>query len=94
MFMKKHIHETHPDIVNRLKRAEGHLKKVIAMLEGGENCTTVAQQLHGVHNAIGNAKNILIKDHIEHCLDDSLIESDSKTQKNILNEFKEITKYL
>ena len=92
--MKNHVHETHPNIINRLKRAEGHLKKVIAMLEAGEGCVTVAQQLHGVHNAIGNAKTELIKDHIEHCLDESLIGSDAKAQKSTLNEFKEITKYL
>lgn len=92
--MKKHTHETHVGILNRLKRAEGHLKKVIAMLEGGEGCVLVAQQLHGVHNAIGNAKTELIKDHIEHCLDESIIDSDAKTQKSTLKEFKEITKYL
>jgi len=27
------VHETHPEIVNRLKRAEGHLRKTIAMIE-------------------------------------------------------------
>ncbi len=64
------------------------------MLQKGESCVHVAQQLHGVYNAIGNAKTELIKDHIDHCLDDSLIDSDSKTQKTTLNEFKEITKYL
>ena len=26
------VHESHPEIVKRLKRAEGHLRKVIAML--------------------------------------------------------------
>ncbi len=92
--MKKHVHETHPDIVNRLKRAEGHLKKVITMLENGEGCVTVAQQLHGVYNAIGNAKTVLIQDHIEHCLDESIIKADLKSQKSTLTEFKEITKYL
>lgn len=92
--MKKHIHETHPDIINRLKRADGHLKKVIAMLENGENCVDVAQQLHGVNNAISKAKTVLIQDHIEHCLDDHLIQADDKTQRSTLKEFKEITKYL
>lgn len=92
--MKKHTHETHPDIVNRLKRAEGHLKKVIAMLEHGESCVSVAQQLHGVYKALGNAKTVLIQDHIEHCLDESMIDSDLKSQKTTLTEFKEITKYL
>jgi len=93
-YLKDHKHESRPEIVNRLKRAEGHLKKVIAMIEASENCAAIAQQLHGVHNAIGNAKNLLITEHIEHCLDETLIESDLRTQKSTLKEFKEITKYL
>lgn len=54
----------------------------------------MAQQLHGVYNAIGNAKTVLIQDHIEHCLDESIIKADLKSQKSTLTEFKEITKYL
>jgi metal-sensitive transcriptional repressor len=29
----RHIHQSHPDIVKRLKRAEGHLRRVISMVE-------------------------------------------------------------
>jgi len=28
-------HVSHPDIIKRLKRAEGHLKSVVIMLESG-----------------------------------------------------------
>ena len=31
------LHLTHPDIVNRLKRSEGHLRTIIAMLEMTKN---------------------------------------------------------
>src|SRR5438046_2236979 len=29
--MAKHVHESHPDIVKRLRRAEGHLRRVVGM---------------------------------------------------------------
>ena len=29
-----HVHATHPALVARLKRAEGHLRHVIGMIEG------------------------------------------------------------
>lgn len=64
-------HATHPQIIARLKRAEGHLKTVLAMLQAGKPCPDIAQQLHAVENAIGNAKRTLIHDHIAHCLEDS-----------------------
>jgi len=45
-----------PEIGTRLKRAQGHLAAVIDMLESGRPCMDLAQQLHAVEKAIGNAK--------------------------------------
>ena len=55
---------TFPEIATRLKRAQGHLTAVIDMMESGRPCMDLAQQLHAVEKAIGNAKKELIKDHI------------------------------
>ena len=65
-------HASHPEIIKRLKRAEGHLRSLIGMIEAGKPCLELAQQLHAVENAIGNAKRELIHDHIDHCLDDAV----------------------
>ena len=51
-----------PEISARLKRAHGHLAAVIDMLESGRPCLDLAQQLHAVEKAVGNAKKELIKD--------------------------------
>ena len=63
-----HKHTTHPDLVKRLKRAEGHLRHVIGMIEGGETCLDIARQLAAVESAVTAAKRVLIHDHIDHCL--------------------------
>jgi len=81
-------HASHPDIVKRLKRAEGHLRSVIAMIEAERPCVDLAQQLHAVEAAIANAKRELIHDHIEHCL------TGGETVKSDLKEIKQLTKYL
>ena len=65
------VHQSHPDIVKRLKRAEGHLHHVIAMLENASPCVEVATQLHAVEAAVISAKRTLIHDHIDHCLADA-----------------------
>jgi DNA-binding FrmR family transcriptional regulator len=31
--MTDHLHQSHPEIIKRLRRAEGHLHKVIGMIE-------------------------------------------------------------
>jgi uncharacterized protein len=90
MHKKGHRHATHPDIVMRLKRADGHLQKVIEMMESGQQCLDIAQQLYAVEKAISKAKNTLIHDHIDHCLETS---GDGGAPHD-LDEFRQITKFL
>lgn len=91
--MTEHIHESHPEIVKRLKRAEGHVKSVIAMIEDHRPCVDIAQQLHAVEKAISTAKRTLIQDHIDHCLEDA-VGKEGRAQRVSMDEFKTITKYL
>jgi DNA-binding FrmR family transcriptional regulator len=93
MTQHEHRHESHPDIVKRLKRAEGHLKSVIAMIEGGRPCLDIAQQLTAVEKAITNAKRTLIQDHLDHCLEDKL-GALARDQRQSIDEFKTIARYL
>ena len=58
-------HARHPEILLRLKRASGHLTKVIAMIEAEESCERVAQQLQAVTSALLTAKRNYVTDHIE-----------------------------
>ena len=82
-------HASHPEILVRLKRAQGHLASVITMLEAGRPCVDLAQQLHAVESAITNAKRELIHDHLEHCFDEPGVSS-----KTALRELKQLSKYL
>ncbi len=86
-------HASHPDIVKRLKRAEGHIKSIIVMLEEGRGCLDIAQQLQAVESAVGNAKKTLVHDHIDHCLEHAVHDSSNGAAATI-REFKAITKYL
>ena len=87
------VHQSHPEIVKRLKRAEGHLRSITEMIENGRTCLDIAQQLHAVEKAVANAKRTLIHDHIDHCLE-ATVGPMSRGARGPLEEFKEITKYL
>ena len=87
------VHQSHPEIVKRLRRAEGHLRRVIAMVEEGRPCLDLAQQLHAVEKAVGEAKKTLIHDHVDHCLD-AAANSRGNSTRAVVNEFKAISKYL
>ena len=90
--MKPHVHSTHPELIKRLKRASGHLNKVIQMIESDQPCLAIAQQVHAVEKAINHSKKILIHDHIDHCL--AHVLHDESPSEHTIGEFKEITKYL
>lgn len=88
-----HVHEHHADIAKRLKRAYGHLRSVVEMIESDKPCLDIAQQLHAVEKAIGQAKRALIQDHLDHCLEET-VGALPKDQRKPIDEFKQITKYL
>lgn len=88
-----HAHQSHGPVVNRLKRANGHLQRIIAMIEDGRDCPEVAQQMHAVIRALENAKTVFIHDHVDHCLEQAVGPA-SREQRATISQFKEITKYL
>ena len=94
--MKDHAHpphQSHPAIVKRLRRATGHLQKVIQMIEEGRPCLDLAQQLHAVESAVHQAKKALIHDHLDHCLD-AAVDASGKEARAPIDAFKAITRYL
>ena len=88
------MHETHPEIAKRLRRANGHLEHIIEMLAEGRTCVEVAQQLQAVEKAIDNAKKALIHDHIDHCLQETVSAKDKAQTKKLIAEFRDVAKYL
>ncbi len=85
-------HASHSAVAKRLRRAEGHLRKVISMIEEGRACSDVAQQLQAIESALKSAKQVYIRDHIDNCLDNHM--RDGPGAAAVLEEFKVITKYL
>jgi uncharacterized protein len=83
-----HAHASHPAIATRLKRAEGHLRRVIGMMGEGRPCVDLASQLHAVERAVAEAKRALIHDHIDHCL------TGESAGAHDLAEIKALTKLL
>ena len=90
---KKPVHTVHLNITKRLKRANGHLQKVIEMIENQRPCVDIAQQLHAVERAISSAKKLVIHDHLDHCLVE-VANSGPASMRSSVAEFKDMTKYL
>ena len=88
--MSNEAHLENKEVVKRLKRAHGHLKKVIEMIEENERCIDVAQQLQAVSSAVCSAKKTYLQDHVEHCFTNVDRSSDFDQR---VKEFKVLAKY-
>ncbi len=85
-----HTHTQTKAVINRLSRAIGHLESVKRMVEEGRDCTEVLVQLAAVRSALNSTAKVILKDHLEHCIDD--VSAGNAEQLNALNEA--IDKYM
>jgi DNA-binding FrmR family transcriptional regulator len=56
------------DVIKRLRRAEGQIRGVIAMLEAGRECDEVVTQLAAVSRALDRAGFKIIASGVQQCL--------------------------
>ena len=85
-----HEHTQTRAIINRLSRAIGHLTAVRGMVEQGRDCAEVLIQLAAVRSAINKICEIILKDHLEHCIVDAVEAKDMET----LDELKRAVELL
>jgi len=86
-------HTNNTDLLNRLKRAQGHLATIIKMIEDNRDGLEIAQQLQAVLGALDKAKTVLVTDHIEHHLED-VVGPLSLEARNKLARLTDLAKYL
>jgi DNA-binding FrmR family transcriptional regulator len=55
-------------VINRLKRAQGQLAAVVRMLEEGQDCQQVVQQLSAASKAVDRAGFAIISSGMQQCL--------------------------
>ena len=77
-------------VMNRLARAIGHLTAVRGMMEQGRDCSEIIIQLAAVRSAINKTCEIILKDHLEHCMVDAVKTGDT----DALDELKKAVELL
>jgi DNA-binding FrmR family transcriptional regulator len=59
---------TQPDLIRRLRSAEGHLRGITGMVEAGASCQHILHQVLAVRGALHGINQILIQHHLHDCL--------------------------
>jgi len=73
-----HTHTHTKSVINRLSRAIGHLTAVRGMVEREVDCAEVLIQLAAVRAAINKTCEVILKDHLEHCVVDAVETGDTE----------------
>lgn len=73
-----HVHTNTKAVINRISKAIGHLESIKKMVEEGRDCSEVLTQLAAVKAAINNTGNVILKDHLEHCIVDAVRNGDNE----------------
>lgn len=86
--------DTQERILHRLKIAQGHLKKVLNMVEGGEYCIDVIHQSQAVQRALKEADGLVLENHLKSCVVDHIKKGETETSiKEIMSVLKKSKRY-
>lgn len=71
-----HTHHNTKAVLNRLAKSIGHLTSVKGMVENGRDCSEVLIQLAAVRSEINGVCEVILQDHIDHCIVDAVNTGD------------------
>lgn len=80
--MKINNPETKLTLIQRLKRIEGQVRGVQAMLDEERDCREIMQQLGAIHSAVQSTSRIFLQDYATACLAEMDALPEKKDEKN------------
>lgn len=60
------------NVINRLKRVEGQIKGIQAMMEQGKDCRDIVMQLSAARNAIDRTMGVIVSSNLEQCVRENI----------------------
>lgn len=82
-------HATHKDQLINLKKIEGQVRGLQAMIEGEKYCIDILNQVKAVKNALVSVEGKILKVHLRSCIKDSL-----SAEELVDNKIEEIVSLL
>ncbi|HBK93149.1 MAG TPA: transcriptional regulator [Parvularcula sp.] len=77
-------------VVTRLRRIEGQVRGVAAMVENGRYCIDILTQVQAVKAALGKVEDELLKNHAAHCVEEAISDGNETAQRQKFNELVEL----
>lgn len=81
------VQSSREDALKRLTMIEGHLRGIRKMVDEDAYCVDVLKQTYAVQRAIEKFEQILLRDHLNHCVPDGIREG---RDEEVLSELAEL----
>lgn len=72
--------------LNRLKRIEGQIRGITGMVENDRYCIDVMTQVRAVAAALKQVEQLVLKDHMAHCVQHAIQSGDAEEQRRKIAE--------
>lgn len=77
-------------VLNRLRRIEGQVRGLAGMVEDGRYCIDVLTQLRAARAAMNRVEQIMLKEHLNHCIEGAIVSGDASAQRKKAAELIEL----
>ena len=76
--------------LKRLKRIEGQIRGIARMIEGNRYCIDIVTQIAAVRAALRRAEEEILRDHVEHCVEDAITSGNRAEQRRKIAELMDV----
>jgi len=80
--------ETRKSLLARLNRAEGQVAAIRRMIEDGSYCVNVLTQVSAAQGALGRVGEIVLQNHLDHCVTAAIEAGDDEARQAKVEELK------
>jgi DNA-binding FrmR family transcriptional regulator len=80
------VDETNAEILSRLRSIEGHVRGIQRMVEKGDYCIDIVNQLLAVQRAMQKVNGLVLERHLRTCVVTAMCSNDLTQQDRIVSE--------
>ncbi len=77
-------------IQNRLKRIEGQVRGIQRMVDENRYCMDVLTQISAIHESLRKVSEVLLRDHLAHCVTRAVASGDPRESERIYDELSDL----
>lgn len=79
-----------PQILNRLKTVEGHIRGIERMVEEDVYCIDIIRQIQAVQSSLNRVSTLILEGHLNSCLINAVRGEDPDERERALKEIAEV----